>query len=99
MVLRRILLLGVALLGISPQARADATPFQTTRPQPEPQPPVLLKSVTIDGARELDRNSILEAGRLRIDEPLPEPAGDVADRIERHYRHEGFTFAEVRAAF
>ena len=100
MVLHRILLLGVTLLCVSPQARAAAPRLQATQPQPEPQPPpVLLKSVSIDGAQELGRDSILEAGRLRLDEPLPEAPGGVADRIERHYRDEGFTFAEVKAAF
>lgn len=96
MVLRRILLLGVALSCVSPQVRAEA-PFQAS--QTPPQPPALLKSVSIDGAQELDRDSILEAGRLRIDAPLPETPDDIAERIERHYRDEGFTFAEVTAAF
>jgi outer membrane protein assembly factor BamA len=93
MVLRRILLLGVALSCVPPQVRAEA-PFQA-----QLQPPALLKSVGIDGAQELDRDSILEAGRLHIDAPLPETPDDIADRIERHYRDEGFTFAEVTAAF
>ena len=96
MVLRRILLLGVALLCISPQVRAEAR-LQAT--QPPPQPPSLLKGVVIDGAQELGRGSILEAGRLQVDAPLPEAPGDIAARIERHYKDEGFTFAEVTAAF
>src|SRR5215203_2316545 len=97
MVLRRILLLGVALCCVAPPVRAEGPLVQAT--QPPTQPPALLKTVSIDGAQELGRDSILEAGRLRIDEPLPELPDDIAARIERQYRHEGFTFAEVTAAF
>jgi outer membrane protein assembly factor BamA len=97
MVLRRILLLGVALWCLAPQVRAEGPLYQSS--QPQPQPPAVLKTVSIDGANELGRDSILEAGRLRIDEPLPETADAIADRIQRHYEHEGFTFAEVEAAF
>ena len=95
MVLRRILLLGVALCCLAPQVRAEGPLSQSTQPQTQP----VLKTVSIHGAQELGRDSILEAGRLRIDEPLPGAPDDIADRIQRHYRHEGFTFAEVKAAF
>lgn len=95
MVLRRILLLGVALCCVAPQVRAEGPLNQSTQPQTQP----ALKTVNIDGAQELGRDSILEAGRLHIDEPLPGAPDDIADRIQRHYRHEGFTFAEVKAAF
>ena len=96
MVLRRILLLGVTLCCVAPQVRAEGPLVQATQPQTQT---ALLKTVSIDGAQELGRDSILEAGRLRIGEPLPELPDDIADRIQRHYRHEGFTFAEVKAAF
>jgi outer membrane protein assembly factor BamA len=92
MVLRRILLLGAALWCLSPLVRAEAP--QESQPQPAP-----LKTVKVVGAQELDQESILDAGRVRTGEPLPSPPGEIADKIERHYRDEGFTFAEVTAEF
>jgi outer membrane protein assembly factor BamA len=94
MVLRRILLLGAALWCISPQVRAEAPRIQDSQAQPVP-----LKSVNVIGAQELDQESILTAGHLRLDEPLPAPADEIADKIEHHYRDEGFTFAKVTAEF
>jgi outer membrane protein assembly factor BamA len=94
MVLRRILLLGAALWCISPQVRAEAPRIQEAQAQPVP-----LKSVKVVGAQELDQESILSAAYLRIGEPLPSPIDEIADKIEHHYRDEGFTFAEVTAEF
>ena len=90
MVLRRILLLGAALWCLSPLVRAEAP----QDPQPQPVP---LKSVKVVGAQELDQESILTAGHVRVGEPLPSPPDEIANNIERHYRDEGFTFAEVTA--
>jgi outer membrane protein assembly factor BamA len=94
MVLRRILLLGAALWCISPQLRAEGPHNPDSQPQPVP-----LTSVNIVGAEELDQESILDAGRLRIDEPLPASIDQIAEDIEQRYHREGFTFAEVTAAF
>jgi outer membrane protein assembly factor BamA len=93
MVPRRILLLGAALWCISPQLRAEASRIQ------EPQLRPILKTVSVVGAQELDQPSILSAGRLQVDQPLPSPVDEIAIDIERRYRDEGFTFAEVTAAF
>ena len=95
MVLHRILLLGAVLCGLSLQVRAEASPLQASQPQP----PVLLTRVDLVGVQELDRESILEAGRLRVGEPLPAPADEIADKVEHRYKDEGFTFAEVTGAF
>jgi outer membrane protein assembly factor BamA len=93
MVLRRILLLGAALWCLSLPVRAEA-PLQDPQPQAVP-----LKSVKIVGSQELDQESILDAGRLRIGEPLPAPPAEIADKVEHRYHDEGFTFAEVTAEF
>ncbi len=93
MVPRRILLLGAALWCSSPQLRAEASLIQ------EPQLRPVLKTISVVGAQELDQPSILAAGRLHVDEPLPAAVDEIANDIERRYRDEGFTFAEVTAAF
>ena len=67
MVPRRILLLGAALWCSSPQLRAEASLIQ------EPQLRPVLKTISVVGAQELDQPSILAAGRLHVDEPLPSP--------------------------
>jgi outer membrane protein insertion porin family len=95
MVLRRILLLGAALWLLPPQLRAEAPYAQDPRPQAQP----TLRSVNVVGAQELDQESILSAGHLRLNEPLPAPADEIADKVEHHYRDEGFTFAKVTAQF
>jgi outer membrane protein assembly factor BamA len=93
MVLRRIFLLGVALWCISTQLRAEGPLGQDPQLQP------VLRAVKVDGSQELDQESILRAGRLELGKPLPGPVDDIAHQVEDHYRDEGFTFAEVTAAF
>src|SRR5436190_15186888 len=94
MVLRRILLLGAALWSLSLQARAEASQLQPDQAQPP-----ILKRVDLVGAQELGRESILEAGRVRVGDPLPAPVEEIADSVEHRYRDEGFTFAEVTGGF
>ncbi len=98
MVPSRTLLLGAALLLLTTPGFAEASSLsQDVQPPPVSGPPV--KTVSIVGAQELDRESLLEAARIRVDEPLPDTVEQIAVAVEREYRDEGFSFAEVTAAF
>jgi outer membrane protein assembly factor BamA len=95
MVPARILLLGAALWVLTPPSHAEASRSQD-QPRPDRRP---VTTIEIVGAEELDRESILQAGRLRLGEPLPEPVDGLADAVEDGYRNQGFSFAEVSARF
>ena len=67
----------------------------------QPAPPTV-RSIRITGAHELSDEAIHDAARVDTGRPLPLPVDrvdDLAARIVRHYRDEGYTFANVKAAF
>src|SRR5262252_371177 len=62
----------------------------------------LVRDIRITGAHELSQRAIADAARVDIGQPLPvalDRVDDLAARIVRHYRNEGYTFANVTAAF
>src|SRR5438270_6257042 len=62
----------------------------------------LVREIRISGARELSEAAIAEAARVEAGRPLPvalDRVDDLAARIVRHYRDEGYTFAVVQATF
>src|SRR5215475_8065778 len=61
-----------------------------------------IRDIRVTGARELGTDEVIAAARVRRGEPLPEPADnldDLAARVVRRYRDEGFTFAKVQPTF
>ncbi len=63
-------------------------------------PPSVVRTISVAGARELSDVEIIRAGRLHPGEPLPDDTIDrVAERIERHYHSQGYTFAHVTGTF
>jgi hypothetical protein len=73
---------------------------QDSAPQPEVGP--IVRTVRVAGAHELAPDAIRDAARVRIGEPLPIPVDrvdDLAARVVRYYRDEGYTFATATAAF
>ncbi len=61
-----------------------------------------VRDIRLTGVHELSSDAIAEAARVTIGRPLPVPpdrVDDLAARIVRHYRDEGYTFAEAKAAF
>lgn len=77
-----------------------AATAQDSAAQPAPAP--IVRDIRITGAHELSADDILEAARVERDEPLPVPVDrvdDLAARIVRHYRDEGYAFADVKASF
>src|SRR5262245_61668735 len=102
----RAALLGIALfLGAPPLHAAQDPPAQppaTQQPPAVQEPAPLVREIRVTGAHELSRDVIVDAARVRSGEPLPigvDRIDDLAARIVRHYRDEGYTFANVKAAF
>jgi hypothetical protein len=60
-------------------------------------PPV--RAIQITGAREISPQTIQEALRVRVGEPLTETPERIGESVERQYRDEGYTFARVKASF
>jgi outer membrane protein assembly factor BamA len=81
---------------LSPQGYAEASSL--TQDQPGAQTPPVT-SVNLAGAPSIDRESILKAARIRLNQPLPGSLEAIAADVEQEYRDQGFSFAEVRAAF
>jgi hypothetical protein len=72
--------------------------------EPALQPPIapLVTDVRIVGAHDVAADAVREALRVRIGEPLPIPVDrldDLAARVVRFYRDEGYTFATATASF
>src|SRR5262245_41223715 len=85
------ILFGIALL-------LTAGPLAAQDPSPSP----TIRDIRITGAHELSQNAVIDAARVETGRPLPVPVDrvdDLAARIVRHYRDEGYTFANVKAAF
>ncbi len=83
------------LICLAIPARAQET---SARPDAGP----LVRDIRIVGAREAAADAIQDAAGVRVGGPLPvspDRVGDLAERVVRYYRSEGYTFAEATAAF
>ena len=77
-------------------------PASAQDPVREPEVGPIVRNVRVAGAHELAPDAIRDAARIRVGEPLPIPVDrvdDLAARIVRYYRDEGYTFATATAAF
>src|SRR5262249_41050223 len=66
------------------------------------EPGPVIQDIRVTGARELSAGDIADAARVRIGRALPVPVDrvdDLAARVVRHYRDEGYIFADVKATF
>ena len=61
--------------------------------------PPVVRTITVVGNRELPDADLIRAGRLHLREPLPEDSDRIAQRLERHYRTVGYSFARVTVTF
>jgi hypothetical protein len=92
--LRSLLALGVWFCAGAPVALLAQAPA-TVSPQAAP----LLRSIHISGNKELSDQAVLDALHLTAGQALSETPDHVAERLQTHYRDEGFTFARVKAGF
>lgn len=79
-----------------------SVPGAAQEPARQPEVGPIVRDVRIAGAHELTPDAIRDAARIRVGDPLPIPAeriDDLAARVVRHYRDEGYTFANVNASF
>ena len=63
----------------------------------QPQPPV--REIQITGNKEVSAREVQDEVPAHVGEPLAVEADEVAHRVERLYRDEGYTFARATAAF
>jgi hypothetical protein len=92
----RAVLVGAVLVNAALLLTAGPLGAQDTPPAPT------IHDIRITGAHELSQNAVIDAARVETGRPLPMPVDrvdDLAARIVRHYRDEGYTFANVTAAF
>src|SRR5262245_19914294 len=70
---------------------------------PEPSAPApTVREIRITGTHDIAVDAVRDAARVTAGEPLPIPADrvdDLAARVVRYYRDEGYTFARVTATF
>jgi len=59
----------------------------------------VVRSMRIVGAKELAEADVARASRVAVGEALPVSLEQLRDRIERHYRDEGYTFARATPTF
>ena len=89
--MRRALAIAAVLSAVARLASAqDAAPAQ---------PAAVVRTIHVVGAHELPESDVIRAGRLRLDEQLPDDIDRIAERIERRYRDAGYTFARVAGVF
>lgn len=75
---------------------ASATPLTA---QSSSQSSDIVRSIRIVGAKEISEAGVARASRVVTGEALPVTLEQLRDRIERHYRDEGYTFARVTPTF
>jgi outer membrane protein assembly factor BamA len=90
----RILAVGLGALLLSRAAGA----------QPPPQPPAdtaqpIVKSVRFEGVTLFRPSRLLDELNLREGEPLPHPPAELAERLERLYHEEEYSYASVKSSF
>jgi len=61
--------------------------------------PPLVRVINITGAKDISPQSIQDALRVRVGEPLTDPPERIAEVVTRQYLDEGYTFARVKTAF
>jgi outer membrane protein assembly factor BamA len=70
---------------------------------PQSQPPAaplpILNTIKFEGLSAFGQGELIEELGLRRGEPLPRPTAAIAERLERHYRDEGYSYATVTGAF
>ena len=87
-------LVGILICVCAPAAGQDSTSQAEAGP--------VVHQLRVIGARNLTPDAVREAARVRIDEPLPVPVervDELAAGVIRHYRDEGYTYANVTASF
>jgi Surface antigen variable number repeat/Omp85 superfamily domain len=77
-------------------ALATAVPLSAQAPSSGDQ---TVRSVRVTGAKELSESAVARSSRVSTGEPLPVDLEIIRDRVERHYRDEGYTFARVTPSF
>ena len=89
-----LLVLGVCCCAAAPAALFAQEPAAVS---PQQAPP--LRSIHITGNHEIAEQTVREALRVALGQPLGDTPEHVAERVESHYRDEGFTFAQVKGEF
>src|SRR3954470_10405947 len=79
---------GLWLSVLVPVAAAQDTP-----------PPAPVREIHVTGAREISSQSIQDALRVRIGEPLIDTTEHLGEIVSRQYRDEGYTFARIKTGF
>src|SRR5262245_53156457 len=77
-------------------------PAALSAQEPPAAPAPTVRDIRLTGVHELSADAVTEAARVAVGQPLPVPPDRVDDlgaRLVRHYRDEGYTFAEVKSAF
>ena len=77
-------------------------PAALSAQEPPTAPAPTVRDIRLTGVHELSADAVSEAARVSVGQPLPVPPDRVDDlgaRIVRHYRDEGYTFAEVTSTF
>jgi hypothetical protein len=77
-------------------------PAALSAQEPPAAPAPTVRDIRLTGVHELSADAVTEAARVSAGQPLPVPSDRVDDlgaRIVRHYRDEGYTFAEVTSTF
>jgi hypothetical protein len=64
-----------------------------------PQAAPTVRQVRITGNKEFSERAVLDKLRIASGQPLSETSEQVAQRLEREYRDEGYAFARVNAEF
>src|SRR4051794_28782893 len=64
-----------------------------------PAPAAILRSITFSGTKEISARALQEVLGVRVGQPLADTPEHLAQKIERQYRDEGYTFARVAAEF
>lgn len=67
--------------------------------QPPSEPLPTLRDVRFEGLSAFGVADLMDDLDLRRGQPLPHPPATIAERLERHYREEEYSYASVKAAF
>lgn len=89
-----VILVGACLCTLAPAVLTAQEPAPAAA-----QPPPIVRSVRITGNRDLSDQLVLEAARVAVSQPVGDPPEEIAARVERRYREEGYTFARATAQF
>jgi len=87
------------LAGAWLSAIAPAVLLAQDVPLPSQQPAPIVRSITIAGTKEISTQALQNSLGVKVGEPLADPPQQLAQRVERQYRDEGYIFARVSAEF